>query len=373
MASTLQRYFIPGLVIRSVLIGATYSTGREVTEFFLRHGVFSAFVGILITTAIYSVACIVAFELAFRYQVLDYKSFSRVYMGRWWFLYEVGFVFGVMLTLSAIAAATGQFGAELFGSTLTASVVAMLAIAGLVSLGSARLEKIMSVWSVLFYGAYGVMLLFCFIHFGPEIGARLKVGPIGLDTVKSAVIYACFNCTILPVMIFVARHFHSSRDARIAGAFTGPLVILPGLAIILMLIPFTPGVVNAPVPIVLVLDALALPWLALIIKIAIVGELALNGAGLLHGVNERVAKALADRHLTAPRMWRAILALAIIVFSVYLAEKIGLIRLVAAGFRYGGALFIAIMLLPLLTRGVSLLLQKNPSGGKVRPGVQDAP
>ena len=38
MDSRFNRHFTPGLVMRSTLVGATYSTGREVTEFFLQAG-----------------------------------------------------------------------------------------------------------------------------------------------------------------------------------------------------------------------------------------------------------------------------------------------------------------------------------------------
>ena len=42
MLNKLQIYFVPGLVIQSVIVGATYATGREVTEFFLKFGPASA-------------------------------------------------------------------------------------------------------------------------------------------------------------------------------------------------------------------------------------------------------------------------------------------------------------------------------------------
>ena len=44
-------------------------------------------------------------ELARRYQVLDYKRFCKVYLGPFWFLFEIGFIYGVVLTLSVVAAA----------------------------------------------------------------------------------------------------------------------------------------------------------------------------------------------------------------------------------------------------------------------------
>ena len=137
-----------------------------------------------------------------------------------------------------------------------------------------------------------------------------------------------------------------------AGALAGPLVILPGLAIMFMLIPFYPSVIDEPLPISLVLanaDSPALQWC---VQIAIVGTLAATGAGLLHGINERIANAMADSKRAMPAALRPGLALAAMVFSIFLATEVGIIDLVALGFRYGAGAFIVIIFLPLVTRGL---------------------
>ncbi|MBS0416497.1 MAG: hypothetical protein JSR66_02205 [Proteobacteria bacterium] len=354
-----QRLLVPGFVIRSVLVGATFSTGREVTEFFLRYGGFAALIGIIVTTVIYSGACMIAFELARRFRVLDYKNFCKVYMGRWWPLYEIGFLFGVLLTLSTIAAAASEFGGDSLGLSKTVTSMSLMgAIAVLVALGSRRLERIMSLWSIFFYSAYAILLVCAAMSFMHAIGAKLQPAPVPADAIASAAIYAGFNCSILPIVIFVARHLHTRSDALVAGALAGPLVMAAGFALLFILLPFTPGIVDVPVPITQVLKGLSMPWLMVLIRVAILGELALNGTGLLHGVNERIANGLESRgrKLTGPM--RAGVALGAIAFSVFLAAKVGLIDLVAEGFRYGAYLFLVIMVLPLLTRGLWMVLPR---------------
>lgn len=358
--SRFSRYFIPGLVMRSVIVGAAYSTGREMTEFFLKFGAFSALVSLLLATALFSGFCIIALELARRYKVHDYRSFSRVYMGRLWFLYEIGFVFGVMLTLSAIAAASAEIGADLFGlPPLACSFILVTGIAALVFLGSSILEKIMAIWSLFFYAAYALLLALAIFAFGDRIVAAFAPTPVSFDALLSATIYAGFSCSILPIVIFVARHLERPRDTLISGALSGPLVFLPGIALVIMLAPFLPGIIEAPVPVMDVLDHLGVAWLVVLIKVAILGELALNGAGLLHGVNERIAKSAEERKMTLPRGWRPLLAAAALLFSLYLAAAIGLIDLVALGFRYGAILFLIVMVLPIITRGAWLLLGRK--------------
>ena len=355
-----KRYFVPGFVIRTVLIGATYATGREVTEFFLRYGPFSAFVGLIITTTIYSLFCILTFELARRFKVLDYKSFCEIYMGRWWFLYEFGFIFGVILTLATIGAAAGEFAHDSFGAPRLAGSLALMALIGaLVYLGTDRLERLMSWWSIAFYSLYAIVVVIALYHLWGELRTRLVFEPVSLDAVIAAVTYALFNCAILPVVIFVARHLESRSDSVIAGALAGPLLMLPGLALLLILIPFFPKVVEAPLPITLVLQRLGIASLADVVKIAIVVELAFNGSALLHGVNERIATSMKEKQKVMPSYLRSIIALGALIFSAYIADRIGLITLVSAGFRSGAYAFLAIMLLPLLTRGFWMVFPRR--------------
>jgi uncharacterized membrane protein YkvI len=362
MAGRWKRYFIPGFVIRTVLIGATYATGREVTEFFLRYGPFSAFIGLIITTTIYSLFCILAFELARRFKVLDYRSFCEIYMGRWWFLYEFGFIFGVILTLATIGAAAGEFAHDSFGIPRLAGSLFLMGIIGvLVYLGTDRLERFMSWWSIAFYTLYAVVVVIALYHLWGDLRAKLIFEPVSWDAIIAAVTYALFNCAILPVVIFVARHLESRSDSVIAGALAGPLLMLPGLALLFILIPFYPKVVEAPLPVTLVLQRLGISSLSDVVKIAIVIELAFNGAALLHGVNERIAASMKEKGRQMPNYLRSLVALSALIFSAYIAERIGLITLVAAGFRSGAYAFLAIMLLPLLTRGFWMIFPRPAS------------
>ncbi len=199
MFKKLQIYFIPGLVIQSVIVGATYATGREVTEFFLQYGPSSALVGLLISTVLYSLVCMLVFELARRYQVLDYKSFCQVYLGRLWVLFEVGFLYGVMLTLAVVAAASGEILANMLGlPMLASSIIMMVLITFLVSIGGARLEKFMSVWSIFFYAAYLTLVAFTLLKFGGQLEGKFALGQINSNSISSAALYTAFSAAILP-------------------------------------------------------------------------------------------------------------------------------------------------------------------------------
>lgn len=357
MFAKLKIWFIPGLVIQSVIVGATYATGREVTEFFLQFGPASALVGLLISTVLYSFVCMIIFELARRYQVLDYKRFCKVYLGPLWVLFEVGFIYGVVLTLSVVAAAAGEIMSNMAGIPMFASSIFMMVlITILVSLGSERLEKAMSIWSIFFYGAYLSLVIFTLLELGGRLEGQFVLSSVGSSTISSAALYTAFSAAILPTLVFVARYFRSTSDALIAGSLCGPLVILPGLALVLMLTPFYPAVVDEPIPIMLVFENMGSLVLPTIVQVAMLGTFAATGAGLLHGINERIANSREEKGKGMPDWARAGLALAVMIFSVFLATRFGIIDLVAKGFRIGAVAFIVIIFLPLLTRGFWMIM-----------------
>ena len=105
----LYRYIVPGLVIQAVLVGGGYATGRELVEFFLARGPRTALAGLALTALWFSAGSMVAFELARRYRAFDYKSFCRIFLGRFWVLFEIGYYALLLLVLSVLSAAPGSF------------------------------------------------------------------------------------------------------------------------------------------------------------------------------------------------------------------------------------------------------------------------
>jgi uncharacterized membrane protein YkvI len=143
----------------------------------------------------------------------------------------------------------------------------------------------------------------------------------------------------------------------IAGALAGPLILLPGLASLLALSAFYPDVLTAPLPITVVLERLGNPALSLCIRIVILGAFIKTGVGLLHGLNERFARAAVERGGAMPRYLRPALAVGIMILAVFVASSFGIINLIGRGYRYSSYFFLLIFFLPLMTRGLWLVVR----------------
>jgi uncharacterized membrane protein YkvI len=339
----------------AVMVGGGYSTGREIVEYFISKGPATGIVGMATTGLIAGLVAMISFELARKYQSFDYRTFTRLLLGRFAFLFEFGYFALLMLYLSVMTAAASSLGADLIGSPpLLNSLVFICVVAWLVFYGSNVIERVISVWAAIFLCTYGSMVVVVVMKFGGHLSATLRAAPIDYQKAAlGALVYTGFN-PIVPICIYVARKFRSRSEALIAGALVGPMIILPGLALSIALSAFYPAVLSAPIPVSVVLAALALPGLAIAVQLVILTALLKSAVGILHGLNERVARALQDKGGAMPQWMRAAAALIALIVAVFLSSSFGIIDLVKHGYRFCAYFFIAVFLVPLITRGLWL-------------------
>ncbi|PPU97735.1 hypothetical protein XhyaCFBP1156_10325 [Xanthomonas hyacinthi] len=361
MKQWLERYLVPGLVVQAVIVGGGYASGRELVEFFLAHGAATGLLGLAWTALLFSIGTATAFEVARRYQAFDYRSFCQAYMGRFAVLFELGYVASLVLVLSIVSAAAAKLVAEVLGTPELPNAVAFMAVvAMLVFFGNRIVERVISWWSLLFYATYGALFVTVIMHHSAALSAELAASPADLGVaLREGTSYTGYNIAVLPVLIFVARNFRSRREALWSGALAGPLILLPGFAFLLVLAAFRAQVLDAPLPVTVVLHQLHTPLLGAFVKLVILGAMIKTGAGLLHGLNERIARGYRDRGSAMPDGLRPAVAFVAMALSVGVAARIGLVDLIAHGYRYSSAYFLLVFLLPLLTRGLWLALRRQ--------------
>jgi uncharacterized membrane protein YkvI len=89
----------------------------------------------------------------------------------------------------------------------------------------------------------------------------------------------------------------------------------------------------------------------------------------LHGFNERIARSAAEHRTAMPRGMRSAIALAFMVLAVFLASTFGIVNLIARGYRFSSYYFLAVLVLPLMTRGVWLVVRQRPASAPVASGA----
>ena len=82
MLRYLKIYLLPGVILQSIMIGGGYGTGRELVEYFTRHGMGNGLLGMLLATGLISAIFATTLALAIRFQVYDYRSFFKLLLGK---------------------------------------------------------------------------------------------------------------------------------------------------------------------------------------------------------------------------------------------------------------------------------------------------
>lgn len=363
-----KRYVLSAFIFKSVLIGGGYTTGRELVQFFLSSGPATGFLGMVIAAAIFSAVLAVVFELARRYRLYDYRTFLRKLLGRGWIVYEVAFLALLALILSVLGAASGEIVAKQFGvPDFVGTTLQMLCVASIVLYGTRLIERFFTAWAIVLYGAFLIFFVWVAGALGSDISARWTASHVSSGAIADGILYSGYSMAVVPTILYCARHFTRPRDAVISGALAGPIAMIPAFLFFLAMVSRYPEVNAQHIPIVYMLSQLKAPVFDAVFQLVIFGTLVEAGAALIHGFNERIADMMSEGHREMPSWLRAGIAIALMVISTVLASRVGIVDLIAKGYGYSTYVFLALIAVPVLTRGLWLISRSSEAGGHELP------
>jgi uncharacterized membrane protein YkvI len=352
--SRFLRWVMPGLAFKAVVIGGGYATGRELAEFFLPAAPVGGLLGMLLATVVWSIVCVLTFSFAMQVGARDYVQFIRALMGRAWIAFEIAYLVLLLLILAVFSAAAGAIGRALLGwPDIVGELLLMAGIATATSLGDRSVERVFKYVSFLLYGVYGIFLVLCLSRFSSQIAAAFanSPAPVASTWVVGGLTYASYNAVMATAILPTLRHMQSRRDAVVAGVLAGPLAMLPAIVFFISMAAFYPQVASEALPSDFLLQRLGNPAFHALFQLMIFSALLESGTGAVHAVNARLRTWRARHGREQGRGERLAVAAIILVAAVFVAERAGLIALIASGYRFLAWLFFAVFLAPLLTLG----------------------
>lgn len=360
--SSLNRYILPGLAFKAVVIGGGYATGRELAEFFLPSGPFGGLLGMLLAMVCWSVICAVTFLFAFRIGATDYHRFFRALLGRFDFIFEIVYFADLILILSVFGSAAGAIGAALMGLPLIAGTLALIfCVLVVCAAGQGAAEALFKYVSVLLYGVYVIFLSLSLWKFSPQIvhGFGTPVPDVQSNGgwIAGGITYASYNVIGAVLILPVLRHLRSDRDAIISGLLSGPLAMVPAIAFFICLAAFYPSVLSQPLPSDYVLTALGVPAFHVLFQLMVFFALLECSVGFVQAFNVRIDAFNHKRGRETTKLVRVLVPGVILFGSVFIAAKVGLVDLIANGYRAMAYLILAIFILPLFTIGIVRLVK----------------
>ena len=129
--SFFRRILLPGFVFQSVVIAGGYGSGRELVEFFLMEGPRGGLLAMATSTVLWSMVCVVTYELARRAGTYDYRTFLKALLGPGWMVYEIAYLILMLFILAVIAAFSGALLEETFGLPYWSGVVGIMLAVGI--------------------------------------------------------------------------------------------------------------------------------------------------------------------------------------------------------------------------------------------------
>jgi uncharacterized membrane protein YkvI len=362
-ASWFQRYLLPGFAFKAVVIGGGYATGRELAEFFLPSGPQGGLLAILLAMVIWSLVCAVTFCLAYATKSWNYRAFFKNLLGSFWVIFEAAYLLFIILILAVFGAAAGAIGSAVLNWPQIAGTCCLIVCISLVAAyGSTSVERLFKWVSIFLYGVYGIFVVLSFFAFGDRILANLSAPSPSKGWGLGGLTYAGYNVVGAVIILPVLRHLRSSKDALVAGALAGPLAMIPALLFFVCMIAYYPQIGGEPLPSDFLLRRLNFPAFHYLFQLMIFLALLESGTGCVHAFNERVAEAYAARQGRGlSKIARLSITGALLLGSIFLAARFGLVTLIAQGYRGLAYLFLAIFVLPVMTLGVRQLRKRKNS------------
>jgi uncharacterized membrane protein YkvI len=354
----IDRLVLPGLAFKAVVIGGGYATGRELVEFFLPSGAVGGIWAMLLAAAIWSAVCAITFLFAFAVRAADYQAFFRRLLGPFAFLFEALLILYTIVTLSVFGAAAGAIATSLLGwPSLWGTLLLGAGILLVTARGNESVEGLFKYVSVLLYGTYAVFLILCVVRFGGRIGDAFTHSGPATGWVTGGITYASYNVIGAALILPALRHQRSRRDALLSGLVCGPLAMLPAMVFFVCLSAYGSQVADQALPSDFLLRQLGVPAFHWLFQIMILAALLECSAGNVHAINERVvAHRKRGGGLDTPRL-RLVVTVLLLIFAMGIAQEVGLVDLIAKGYRMLAYLVLAIFILPLITLGVWRLLR----------------
>jgi uncharacterized membrane protein YkvI len=361
--SFFKRFLLPGFAFKAVVIGGGYATGRELAEFFLPSGPWGGLLGMLLATACWSIVCAATFVFARATHSYDYGAFFRSLLGPAWFLFDVAYACLVLIMLSVFGAAAGAIGAALFSWPAIDGTLGLVAgIATVAAFGSDSVERLFKYVTYFLYAVYAVFVVFAALQSADRIAANFAAPQSTSGWALGGLTYAGYNVVGAVVILPVLRHLTSQRDAIVAGLLAGPLAMLPAVLFYVCMVAYYPGIGSVALPSDYLLTQLHAPLLHIVFQLMILAALLESGTGAVHAVNQRIASVLSARGHPVSTRGRLLLSAGILILSVFVATRFGLVALIAQGYRVLAYVFIAVYVVPLLTYGAWTRVRQSLSG-----------
>lgn len=364
------RFFVPAIVLQSVLIGGGYATGREIVEFGAKYGALGWISGLTIFFG-FGLMAFLTFEIARLFKAYDYRSVVKQLIGPFWFLYDIIYLLLAILIIAIMAAATGSILQSTIGLNYWVGVIGIAVLVGILNFyGESLIERFKTFGTVALFAGYILFAILVVSSAWGKIGQVFAsgdtsfVGHFSISAILwSGLLYVGYNLAVYPAALFTVKRQKSLKDTLISGILSGILMTVPWFLTYFALMGSYPSkdVLGAEIPWLEMLSGYG-TWIAVIFGVVVGWTLIETATGIIHAFLDRLdynLKEVGKKGLSKTQY--GVIAFVTLALSVILAQ-VGIIDLIAKGYTIMGYGMLVVYALPLLTVGVYKIIKSRQNG-----------
>ncbi len=358
-SSLFRVIFIPAGVYVSVMFGGGAATGLEIAAYMSSNGPVGGLLAIAAIALLYIVVIFLCFELGRLYQSYDYQSFSKIILGKLFFLYEITVTLAMLGVIAYSTTGGGTALADLFSISrhLVTAIILVLVIY-LLYKGRRLVEMSMVATTVLLLATTLVLALGTIYSHGDTISRQLhNTSIIVADLTNRVWVYAVAVTAFTPVLLFAARELKTRQETFFAAVACAVVISIPPVCMHLAYLSHYPEVLEKAIPNAWI-SAQVMPELFTGFFVIILNIVILQTAvGSLQGIIE-LADAWKTRQTGQALGSRAHAGIAMACLAVCMGLSIfGVQRLLGWMYEIYFWLFLAVFFLPLISVGSYRLLR----------------
>ena len=359
-----QAYVIPVGVYLSVSIAGGYGTGREVVEFYTRHGAYEGLYGLIVTVIGIAVLSALTFEFARQIRAYDYGTFIKALIGPFWVVFEMLYLCLLLLVLAVVGSAAGAMIAE---HTAIPEKIGLLLMLGVVVVlifyGRELVEKVMVFLTLFLFSAFLLYFIFVFFNSWEQISSELRISssPSQIDWLISASKFTLYSSTAAAFVLFATHGIKTRTEALISGALCGIFLMLPGLLFHISFLGALPEVTTQKVPVHWMITKLNNEVLLSIYLMAMLGTFIGTGSGFIQALNERLDVWSMEKlgRVLSPAAHSGVAIGGLLMSAVF--GQLGIITLIAKGYGTMAWGFLFVFVLPVLFIATYKIFLSKPS------------
>ena len=241
---------IPAGVYVSVIFGGGAATGLEFVTYLSSNGPVGGILALAAFTLVNFIVIFLCYELSRLYKRYDYRSFSKIILGKLYFLYEISLTLALLSVIAYSTTGGATALADLFGVSrhLITPIVLVLVIY-LLYKGRRLIELSMMGTTVLLLATVMFLAVGTIVLHGDTIAQQLQDVSIDFGNFADRVsVYAIGATAFTPIVLFSSTELRSRTEVLVAGSVCAIALSVPGLCMHLAFLSHYPEVLEQAIP-----------------------------------------------------------------------------------------------------------------------------